>query len=366
MDRDTTPPRVAVTLEQCWHRVPGGTARAALETTRALHAGGGVELVGVAARHRFDPPRPWVPSIPVAMLPLPRLALYEAWHRFGRPPVERATGPVDAIHVTGFAMPPATVPIVATLHDLAFLRYPDWFTRNGLRFFTAAVTRMRRDASLVLCSSEATRADAVDAGIDPARTRVVPLGVDAPTVDPARVTTVRDRFGLRGRYVLHLGTAEPRKNIAALARVADRLPDDVTVVLAGGDGWGDDDVPGSARVRRVGFVTETEKWALLAGAAVFCYPSLWEGFGLPVAEAMAVGTPVVTSQDTSLAEVVADAGLCVDPGDDDAIADALGRVLGDHDLATGLAAAGRQRAATLSWERNARATMDAYREVIGR
>lgn len=360
MDRSCAPRRIAVTLEQCWHRVPGGTARAALETTEAVRRTGEVTLIGVAAAHRSAPPAPWVPTIAVARLPLPRLVLYEAWHRFGRPTVEHATGPVEVIHVTGFAMPPPTAPIVVTLHDLAFLRYPDYFTRNGLRFFHAALDRMRRDAAVVLCSSQATRADAVAAGIDDARIRVVPLGVAAPRVHPERVAAVRRRFDLPGRYVLHLGTAEPRKNIGALTRIADRLPDDVTVVLAGGAGWGSHGAATGTRVRHLGWVSEAEKWALLTGAAVFCYPSLWEGFGLPVAEAMAVGTPVVTSAGTSLAEVVADAGVCVDPHDPDALAGAVRDLLDDPTRAAELAAAGRNRAAELTWARNARATLDAY------
>lgn len=364
MDRNSSTLRVAVTLEQCWHRVPGGTARAALETTEALRTLGEVELVGVAARHRRPPRPPWVPTIPVAMLPVPRPVLYETWHRLGRPRVEWATGDVDVIHVTGLAMPPRTAPMVVTVHDLAFLRFPGYFTRHGLKFFDAALGRIRRDADVVLCSSETTLRDVVDAGVDESRTRVVPLGVAAPEISEQRVAEVRGRFGLTGRYVLHLGTAEPRKNTAALVRVVGRLPDDVTVVLAGGEGWGGDVPVREARVRRIGFVSEVDKWALLTGADVFCYPSLWEGFGLPAAEAMAVGTPVVTSAGTSLAEVVGDAGVCVDPRDDDELARALCDVLDDAELSRKLTGAGRRRAAELTWNRNAEATLAAYREVV--
>lgn len=356
--------RVAVTLEQCWHRVPGGTARAALATVAAMQSLGGVELIGVAARHRSDPPDPWVPPIPVGLLGLPRPVLYETWHRFGWPKVEGVTGPVDVIAVTGIAMPPRSAPMVVTLHDLAFIRHPEFFTPHGLRFFDAALTRMRRDADLVLCASEATRSDAVDAGFAPGRLRVVPLGVAAPVVDAAGVEAVRRRLGIDGRYVLHLGTAEPRKNTAALVRVAARLPDDVTVVLAGATGWGDTPtVDGRDRVLDVGFVSEADKWALLAGASVSCTPSLWEGFGLPALEAMAVGTPVVTAAGGALEEVVGDAGVCVDPRDDEALTDALCRVLDDAGLAADLRVSGRSRAAGFTWERTAAATIDAYREA---
>lgn len=370
------PLRIAVTLEQCWHRVPGGTARAALDTVAAITAAGGVEQVGVAAWHAGPPPAPWTPTIPVGMLALPRPVLYATWHRLRWPPVEDATGPVDVVHVTGLAMPPPSVPIVATLHDLAFLRHPGYFTARGLRFFDAAIDLMRRDAQVVLCSSQATRADALAAGFDEERLQVVPLGVaapepGAPELDPARIAAVRRRLGLAERYVLHLGTREPRKNTAALRRVAPRLPADVDVVLAGGAGWGDDAAgatpgAGGARVVEVGFVSEADKWSLLAGAEVFCAPSLWEGFGLPVLEAMAVGTPVVTSAGTALAEVVADAGTCVDPRDDDALAGALVELLDAPDVAAELAERGRVRARAFSWARTAAAVIDACARVAGR
>ncbi len=366
-----TPPtlRIGYTLEQCWHRVPGGTARAALAVAEALWAMDGVELVGVAARHGSAAPAPWTPSIPVGTLCVPRSVLYETWHRFRWPRVERATGPVDVIHATGIALPPRTVPLVVTCHDLAFLRYPDYFTTHGLRFFHAALERTRDDADLVLCSSQATRNDAAAAGIGEDRLRVVELGVTPVEVSENDVAALRRRLGIPGRYVLHLGTSEPRKNRAALRRVASRLPSDTIVVLAGGSGWGDAAVAtsqGSERVVDVGFVTEHDKAALLEGAAAFCYPSFWEGFGLPVLEAMAHRTPVVTSVDTSLAEVAGDTALLVDPHDDDAIASALCELLEDAALADRLAAAGAERAADFTWSRTARATRDAYREVATR
>ena len=136
--------RVAVTLEQCWHRVPGGTASSALAAVRALEARDDLELTGVSARHRRPPPDPWVPTIAVHPLPLPRLGLYESWHRLRRPAVERATGPVDVIYVTGMAVPPPTVPLVVTVHDLSFLHEPSHSTRRGLRFFHRAVELARQ------------------------------------------------------------------------------------------------------------------------------------------------------------------------------------------------------------------------------
>src|SRR5437764_1575661 len=124
-----------MTIEQCWHRVPGGTAVAALGLIRALREEPAVELVGVAAAHRRPPPPAWVPPVRVRHLRLPRALLYESWHVLRRPPVERATGPVDMIHATALAMPPRSAPIVLTVHDLSFRHFPEHFTRAGRRFF---------------------------------------------------------------------------------------------------------------------------------------------------------------------------------------------------------------------------------------
>ena len=358
-----------MTLEQCWHRVPGGTARAALELVDALGDRSELSLVGVSAWHRRAPAPIWRPSIDVRALPLPRLALYESWHRWRRPRVERATGPVDLIHATAIAMPPRSVPIVLTLHDLAFLREPAHFTSRGLRFFHAALARARTDADAVICSSEATRVDAAAAGIPEDRLRVVPLGVRPVEVGTAQVETVRRRFGLDRPYVLHVGTAEPRKNLGRLLEAFALLGrSDVDLVLVGPAGWGDEaQAPTSSptqRVRRLGFVSEADKAALYAGASVFCYPSLWEGFGLPVLEAQSLGAPVITSGGTATAEAAGDAAILVDPLDTAAIAEALERLLDDEDLSADLRRRGPERAAAFPWSRTAQLTLDVYREVL--
>jgi glycosyltransferase involved in cell wall biosynthesis len=364
--------RAAVVIEQCWHRVPGGTASAVIDQVAAVAATGRVEQVGVAARHNRPPPDAWRPALPVHHLPLPRLALYWSWHLARRPAVERATGPVDVIHATGYAIPPRTVPLVATLHDLAWRRDKRMFTRNGVRFFDAALHAVVEDADLVLCPSQATMADCEEAGIEAGRLRHVPWGMTV--VDPTddEVAAARRRYGLAGRYVLSVGTLEPRKNLPRLLEAFARLPhDDVTLVVVGPDGWGEAlAAPAEAlrdRLRLTGFVPRSQLAPLYRGASVVCYPSLWEGYGLPVAEAMGAGAPVVTSAGTATEELVAGgAGLAVDPRDPDAIAEAIASVLDDDDLADSLRAAGRARAAETTWAATAERTIAAYEEVLGR
>lgn len=371
----TDPLRIAVTLEQCWHDVPGGVATSALSSVDALRAHTDLELVGVSARHRHPAPAAFRPSIPVRSLPLPRPLLYESWHRLRRPAVQRATGPVDVIHVTGMAMPPPSAPLVVTVHDLAFVDHPEHFTPRGVRFFHRAIELAERDASVVVCPSHATLEDCRAHGFAPERLRVVPWGIEVRPVDPATVDAVLTRLGVTRPYVLSNGTIEPRKNLRALLDAFARLDDDrAQLVVAGPEGWNDELATLQARlgprVTRVGFLAPDDLRALHAGAEVFCYPSLREGFGLPVLEAMAQGTPVVTSIDSAMAEIVGTddgpagpAAVLVDPRDPAALADALDALLADPSRRARMGAAALGRAATFSWARTASGLEQAYRDA---
>jgi glycosyltransferase involved in cell wall biosynthesis len=352
------PLRVAYTLEQCWHEVPGGSATAALHVARRLATRPDVELIGVAGRHRRPPDPAFRPAIDVRTLPLARPWLYETWNRFEWPPVERATGPVDVCHST-IAIPAATkAPQVVTIHDVAFLRAPERFTSHGVRVMKAGLERCRR-ADVVLCPSMTTLGDLVELGFDERRIRCVPWGVEAVPVSSADLARVRSAYALPERFVLYVGTVEPRKNISRLARVTASLDEPLPLVVAGAQGWGDagGDEGG---VCFLGFVPEPDLPAVYASATVFAYPSLDEGFGMPVAEAMAYGLPVVTSRGTATEETAGGAAVLVDAEDVESIRVGLVTALED---AAGLAARGRARAAELSWDATAEATVNAYREA---
>jgi glycosyltransferase involved in cell wall biosynthesis len=199
----------------------------------------------------------------------------------------------------------------------------------------------------------------------------VPLGVDVLPVSDDDVTRVTRQHGVTRPYVLFVGTVEPRKNLPRVVDAFARIGrPDVELVLVGPTGWNEDVAPAvaalGARARALGFVPRHDLAPLYAGAAAFVYPSLREGFGLPVLEAMAQGTPVVTSAATSTAEVAGDAALLVDPFDVDAIAAAIDRALTDGEVARRLRDAGRARAAEFPWSRTAEMTLAVYREAVSR
>ena len=361
--------RVAAVVEQCWHRVPGGTAVAAARTLEALAARGDVELVGLAARHRHPPADGLGLSIPVRHARLPRRALYDGWHRLSLPSVQRLAGRVDVVHATGGAVPPpGRAALVATVNDLAFLRRPEWFTPRGVRFASRGLALIRDRAAVVVAPSQATAADLAAGGVDPARIRVAPLAADPAEPEPAEIDAMRARHRLPEVFALWVGTAEPRKNLAGLLRAAELTATEVPLVLAGPDGWGLDAdsliADAACEVVRLGFVPRRELAALYAAARVFVYPSLMEGFGLPVLEAMAQGTPVVTSAGTATEEVCGDAGTVVDPTDAEALADAIDAVVASDAEHARRSAAARVRAAEFSWEATAARVRAAYAEAV--
>ncbi|NNE11731.1 MAG: glycosyltransferase family 4 protein [Ilumatobacter sp.] len=353
------PLRVAYTLEQCWHDVPGGTAFAALEVLERLVRRADVEPVGVAGRHRRTPPAPFVPPVPVRSLPVGRPWLYETWNRFDWPAVERATGRVDVCHSTTAIPAASAAPKVVTVHDVAFVAAPKRFTRHGARVMRAGLERCRA-ADLIMCPSAATANGLRELGFPGDRLRIVPWGVEPATITETDRDRVGRRFGLPDEFVLFVGTVEPRKNLPRLVEALAASTVDLPLVVAGAPGWGAEFPVHGVRAHFLGFVEAGDLPALFDLATVFAYPSLEEGFGLPVLEAMAYGTPVVTSKATATEEVAGEAAVLVEPADVESIAAGLGAAL---DRADELRAAGLARAARFSWEATTDATVAAYREV---
>lgn len=355
-----------MTIEQLWQPVPGGSGTYIRELVREYATLPDVTLTGIAAWHRGAPPEGL--DLRLTRVPLPRAALYDSWQRARRPLVGRRA---DVVHATTWALPGTRAPLVVTVHDLAFLHDPAHFTPRGVRFFERGLQVTRDEAAAVIVPSHATREDCLEAGIDAGRIHVVPHGVRRSTVTAKDVARFRERFDLRRPYVLWAGTREPRKNlpalVAAFAEVVTRGVD-VDLVLVGPDGWGPErarlsDAQGD-RVRLLGRLSRQDLQTAYAGAHVFCYPSLREGYGMPVTEAMAHGIPVVTSRGTATEEAAGGAAVLVDPRDEAELAAGLLEAC-EAPRNAALRHASRARAAGLEWAQSARSTVAVLRRATG-
>lgn len=273
-------------------------------------------------------------------------------------------------------LPLRDVPTVLTVHDLIFRRYPAHHKRLNRWYLNATMPLFCRRAGHIIAVSEQTKRDVVAAyGIPAGKVTVIYEAAD-PRFQPQSaeaITAARSRFGLPDRYVLFVGTIEPRKNLgrvlAAFEQLhAERLTD--ALVIVGKRGWLYDDFfarleasPAKQAVIFPGFVPDANLPAVYAGAQALAFPSEFEGFGLPVLEAMACGAPVVCSSTSSLPEVAGEAAVLVDPLDQEALTDGLRRILANPALADDLRARGLAQAAHFSWERAAEETLAVYRRL---
>jgi glycosyltransferase involved in cell wall biosynthesis len=332
-------------------------------------------LVVYAGRGVSPPDRVLARSWRSTPISVERPPMRVAWEQAALPFVARRDR-LDVFHGTMNVLPRwLPCPGVVTIHDLAFLRWPEQVPVRRYRYLATAVRAAAKRAARVIAVSESTKRDVVELlGVDPARITVTYLGVDArfrPS-SAAELAAFRERAHLHRPYVLAVGNLEPRKNLPALLRAFARLASEIPhqLVLVGAEGWLTGEIHMTVerlrlgdRVRMTGFVEDDELPAWYGGADLFVYPSLYEGFGLPVVEAMACGTPVVTANASSLPEVAGDAAVTVEPRDDDTIAAGMRRVLSDATLARALRGRGRERAESFTWERTAKQTVAVYREV---
>jgi O-antigen biosynthesis alpha-1,2-mannosyltransferase len=261
---------------------------------------------------------------------------------------------VDVLHCPTHRAPVRSpVPLVVTLHDIAVLRHPELFNRWTREYSRLVLPRVARAARLVIAASEFTRGELLSLlDLPDEKIRVIPHAVGPPFAAEGDAAD--------GDYVLTVGTLEPRKNLDRLVEGFERAGlNGSRLLVAGGRGWGDVEVSGD-RVERLGFVPDDELARLYRGASCVAYLSAYEGFGLPLVEAMACGAPVVAANAGSAPEVTGGAAVLVDPADPDAIATGLGEAVERRDE---LRALGLQRAQAFSWDAVARATLDVYREA---
>ncbi|MCL5995538.1 MAG: glycosyltransferase family 4 protein [Chloroflexi bacterium] len=328
-----------------------------------------------------------------AAWPLNDRWMYRIWHRARLPlPVEVLSGRCDLYHATDFVLPP-TLPAtrtVLTVHDLTFERDPDSAPPQLLRFLKRVVPQSARRATHIVADSYATARDLAELyAIAPDKITVIHSGVDerfrpddalrrSTNGDTASLPSLASRYGIgTAPFILTVGTMQRRKNHLTLVRAFAELaglpsiPSNLQLVIAGGKGWLYDDVAAEVtrqglteRVKFIGFVDDDDLPALYRAAAVFAFPSLYEGFGIPPLEAMACGTPAVVSNASSLPEVVGDAGLMVDPLDVGALAMALHTAITDIHWRAQAVQRGLLRAQQFTWQRAAERLLGVYDAVV--
>jgi len=334
-----------------------------------------VVAFGVTWRGRRDLAAVVPEGVRTTTRPMAARPLRAAWSRWDGPPIQWWTGPVDVVHGPNYVVPPARdASQLVSVHDLTFVHHPELCTADTLAYPNLIRRALRRGATVHTGSAFVATEIADVFGLDVGDVVVVPYGATR-LAPPGKGTDAATGRALAGsqRYVLALGTVEPRKDLPTLVRAFDAIAGarpTLDLVIAGPDGWGAPALdaalaasPHRERIRRLGWVRDEEAAALLRGAAVYAYPAVYEGFGLPPLEAMAAGTPVVTSTAGSLPEVVGDAALRIAPGDADALADALARVLDDDALSEDLRARGTERAAGFTWDRTASGLVATYRRL---
>jgi len=331
-----------------------------------------VSGIGTASR-RFAG---WAPNLSEHATRLPKRVFGPVSIRTGLPRLEWLAGASDVVFAPNFIPPPTnTSRLIVVVHDLGFDAMPETAPHQDARWrrrFERALGR----AAAVIVPSEAARADLMRFhGTEAERVHVIHHGTDAEAFSPAsppEVEDVRRRYGIPGPYVVFVGGLEPRKNVDMLLRAFGILDDGrYGLVLAGGavpwaKGYPERidraiaELPSGVvgRIVQTGYVSDQDRRALLSGAEVLAFPSLYEGFGFPILEGFAANVPVLTSDRSSMPEIAGNAASLVDPDDPASIAEGLGQLLADDDLRNVLRAAGTARVASFTWERCARRTVE--------
>jgi glycosyltransferase involved in cell wall biosynthesis len=371
---DSRPLRVAYDATSLLGRRTGiGHVTAAMLATLDADPTLDIEAFAVTWRGRRDLPDEVPPGVRASPRAFPARLARHLWPTIGRPRAEYWTGPVDLVHATNYVAPPSSAPVLVTVHDLTFLRFPEMCTPDTLTY--GRHLHRAIDAGAVIHSSSRYVVDEISTefGLRPDQVAQIYCGLEP--VELGDAARGRAQAGA-DRYLITLSTIEPRKNLPAMIRAFDAVAaeePDLHLVMVGPDGWGVEAFHAALaaahhadRVHRIGYVTREQRADLLAGATALAYPSIYEGFGLPPLEAMQSGVPVVAADTGPIPEVLGDAALLPDPLDDDSIADALRTIVNDADLRATLVARGTERVKRYTWEVAGPQFVDLYHRVAAR
>ncbi len=376
--------------------------RIGIDVTSAITQGGGIgrytrELIHALAKedanieYRYFSAKPIAPSpIPNSIpqtnnssyhpAPLNERWLYRLWYRAQLPiPVQWVTGKLDLFHSPDFVLPPTSghIPTLLTVHDISFAFFPEVYPPNLVAYLNKVVPRSVQRATHILADSQATKDDLVRVWhVSPAKITVLYCGADPrfqPIRDEKQITAVRQKYHLgKQPYILSVGTVQPRKNyqmlIRAFAPIAQEQPHNL--IISGGKGWLYDEMLAevgkqglNGRVHFIGFVDDADLPALYSEAALFVMPSIYEGFGLPILEAMGCGTAVISSNVSSLPEVTGDTAVLISPNDQSAWTTAILDLLNNPTKQKQLIADGYEQIKQFSWQKSAQQLIQLYADL---
>jgi glycosyltransferase involved in cell wall biosynthesis len=371
--------KAAIQVDQLFFHAPGGIGTYIRNLVPAMTAHD-PSLQTTLFHARFatpEPPERWMRDHALEQIPAPIRSLYPRWNVLARPALPASLRAAEIVHVTNHAgVPPAGdgQGLVVTVHDLAFEYFPSLFPRAWRVMYKLGLRAAVRRADAIITPSRNTAEDVLSrTDVDPRKLHVVPLAPPLP-LGALDADEVLARLKVRSPYVLFVGTLEPRKNLVRLVRAYRRVAADGfphSLVLAGPLGWHHESLMrelalrGPGEIAMTGSISADELDAVYRAADVFVYPSLYEGFGLPVLEAMARGIPTVASNASAVPEVAGDAAIGVNPRSVRAIAQAIASLVSDVDLADKMAARGRAQAERFSWDETARLTLEVYERVLG-
>lgn len=304
----------------------------------------------------------------------PSLADY-LWNRFHLFPIERLVGEIDVFHSSDWIQPPAKAKKVTTVHDLVVYKYPETSNSKIISTQKRRLRWVKKECDLIFADSLATKKDLISIlGFDSAKIEVVYPGVgdEFRPADEEEKLRVRQKYNLYSDYILTVGTKEPRKNLAKTAAAFNRFlhhslvtvqNKPIKLVIVGKTGWGEEDLNEGESVQKLGLVDQKDLPALYSASSFFVYLSLYEGFGLPVIEAMACGVPVLTSDRGSLKEIAAGSALVVDPEMEDEIAVQMTKIYVDSSLRGELRKKGKENAVKYNWRETARTIRSFYQRI---